>query len=71
MNAFSGFVILNFRTAGLNSETLIIAWPISVFPAKAGIQLFQADMDSRFRGNDGVSDLLHIHQYFFDDYKIS
>ena len=36
--------------------------PLSVIPAKAGIQLFQALLDSRFRGSDVVFDFLRVHQ---------
>ena len=31
-------------------------WPVFVIPAKAGIQLFKYDMDSRLRGNDRLGD---------------
>jgi hypothetical protein len=33
-----------------------------VIPAKAGIQSFQAFLDSRLRGSDGVEDFLRDHQ---------
>ncbi len=36
--------------------------PIFVIPAKAGIQLFQAVLDSCFRRSDGFSDFLRDHQ---------
>ena len=36
--------------------------PFSVIPAKAGIQSFQALLDSRLRGSDGFRDLLRNHQ---------
>jgi hypothetical protein len=36
--------------------------PLIVIPAKAGIHSFQANMDSRFRGNDSVFDFLRFHQ---------
>ena len=32
-----------------------------VIPAKAGIQLFQALLDSRFRGSDSCFDFLRVH----------
>ena len=31
-------------------------YPLNVIPAKAGIQLFQTLMDSRFRGSDTLFD---------------
>jgi hypothetical protein len=36
--------------------------PIFVIPAKAGIQLIQAVLDSCFRRSDGFSDFLRDHQ---------
>jgi len=39
-------------------------YPIFVIPAKAGIQLIQAVLDSCFRRSDGFSDFLRDHQYF-------
>ena len=36
--------------------------PLIVIPAKAGIQSFQAIMDSRLRGNDSIFDFLRFHQ---------
>jgi len=36
--------------------------PIFVIPAKAGIQLIQAVLDSCFRRSDGFSDFLRVHQ---------
>jgi len=38
-------------------------YPIFVIPAKAGIQLIQAVLDSCFRRSDGFSDFLRDHQY--------
>ncbi len=35
---------------------------LNVIPAKAGIQSFQAVMDSRFRGSDTIFVFLRIHQ---------
>ena len=37
---------------------------IFVIPAKAGIQLFQGIIDSRFRRSDGNSDFLRYHQTY-------
>jgi len=37
-------------------------YPIFVIPAKAGIQLIQAVLDSCFRRSDGFSDFLRDHQ---------
>jgi hypothetical protein len=37
-------------------------YPLIVIPAKAGIQLFQVVMDSRFRGSDSIFDFLRGHQ---------
>ena len=39
-------------------------YPIFVIPAKAGIQLIQAVLDSCFRRSDGFFDFLREHQYF-------
>jgi len=36
--------------------------PFSVIPAKAGIQSFQALLDSRLRGSDGFGDFLRDRQ---------
>jgi hypothetical protein len=36
--------------------------PFSVIPAKAGIQCFQAFLDSRLRGSDEFWDFLRVHQ---------
>jgi len=36
--------------------------PLSVIPAKAGIQSFQALLDSRLRGSDECGDFLRMHQ---------
>ena len=36
-------------------------YPIFVIPAKAGIQLIQAVLDSCFRRSDGFSDFLRDH----------
>ena len=35
---------------------------VFVIPANAGIQDYQAFMDPRFRGGDGLGDFLRIHQ---------
>jgi len=40
-------------------------YPLFVIPAKAGIQLNQAVLDSRLRGSDGVFDFLRDHQILF------
>jgi hypothetical protein len=37
-------------------------YPVFVIPAKAGIQLNQAALDSRLRGSDGFFDFLRDHQ---------
>jgi hypothetical protein len=37
--------------------------PLSVIPAKAGIQYFQALLDSRLRGSDDCGNFLRDHQY--------
>ena len=37
-------------------------WPLFVIPAKAGIQSFQALLDSRLRGSDDLGDFLRVHQ---------
>ena len=37
-------------------------YPLSVIPAKAGIQLNQEVLDSRLRGSDGFFDFLRDHQ---------
>jgi len=34
-----------------------------VIPAKAGIQSFQALLDSRLRGSDDLEDFLRMHQF--------
>jgi uncharacterized membrane protein YcgQ (UPF0703/DUF1980 family) len=39
-------------------------YPVFVIPAKAGIQLNQAVLDSRLRGSDGFFDFLRDHQYW-------
>jgi hypothetical protein len=36
--------------------------PFSVIPAEAGIQSFQALLDSRLRGSDDCGDFLRSHQ---------
>ena len=36
-------------------------YPVFVIPAKAGIQLNQAVLDSRLRGSDGLFDFLRVH----------
>jgi hypothetical protein len=36
--------------------------PFYVIPAKAGIQSFQALLDSRLRGSDDCGDFLRVHQ---------
>ncbi len=38
--------------------------PLIVIPAKAGIQSFQAIMDSCLRRNDAIFDFLRIPQFF-------
>ena len=40
--------------------------PIFVIPAKAGIQLIQAVLDSCFRRSDGFSDFLRDHQIWME-----
>jgi hypothetical protein len=36
--------------------------PFPVIPVKTGIQGFQALLDSRLRGSDGLGDFLRVHQ---------
>jgi hypothetical protein len=49
---------------GYNIDGLVKSrfYPVFVIPAKAGIQLNQAVLDSRLRGSDGFSDFLRVHQ---------
>jgi hypothetical protein len=49
----------------INIDELVKSWkmPFSVIPAKAGIQSFQAFLDSRLRGSDDFWDFLRMHQH--------
>jgi hypothetical protein len=46
----------------VNFDGLVPKMPFSVIPAKAGIQSFQALLDSRLRGSDDCGDFLRGHQ---------
>jgi hypothetical protein len=41
-------------------------YPLMVIPAKAGIQLSQAVLDSRLRGSDGISEFSRDHLAWVD-----
>jgi hypothetical protein len=45
--------------------------PFSVTPAKAGIQSFQAFLNSRLRGSDDCWDFLRTHQILFSEFSAS
>jgi hypothetical protein len=61
----------NFRACQFNNDGFVKSrfYPVFVIPAKAGIQLNQAVLDSRLRGSDGVFDFLRDHQTFLAKFK--
>jgi len=52
----------HFQSAKADGSVKSLFCPIFVIPAKAGIQLIQAVLDSCFRRSDGFSDFLRAHQ---------
>jgi hypothetical protein len=54
-----------FRNSKLDDIAKTGLYPVFVIPAKAGIQLNHAILDSRLRGSDGLSDFLHDYQKVF------
>jgi len=62
---FKGLKCYKFSSRVINDDLVKSPFPlIFIIPAKAGIQLIQAVLDSCFRRNDGFSSFLRVHHKY-------
>jgi hypothetical protein len=60
---FSSCFAAHFQVSNFDGFVKSRFYPVFVIPAKAGIQLNQAVLDSRLRGSDGFFDFLRDHHF--------